>query len=118
MRLLSRRKSFNSTLVQLKEGKGADKEPSQRSFNSTLVQLKAKSFTVLEYYNALFQFYLSSIKSDFGLWDVCDPRNCFNSTLVQLKVFWIVLTSCSVICFNSTLVQLKGCSCGKYERRY
>ena len=37
------------------------------SFNSTLVQLKVKTREVIEAYRIMFQFYLSSIKSQqFG----------------------------------------------------
>ena len=55
----------------------------------------------------MFQFYLSSIKSErcfgSGL-----QIFCFNSTLVQLKVCQQVAGGVRVQRFNSTLVQLKG----------
>ena len=63
MRLLSRRKSFNSTLVQLKVWNIRYCIMVKSGFNSTLVQLKAIAFPCI------------SVVS-----------TGFNSTLVQLKV--------------------------------
>ena len=37
------KRSFNSTLVQLKGGRRGHKKGGQRSFNSTLVQLKGRN---------------------------------------------------------------------------
>ena len=56
--------SFNSTLVQLKEGADTNGDVYNNRFNSTLVQLKVPPKCLLA---------------------LLSPR--FNSTLVQLKVF-------------------------------
>ena len=76
------------------------------SFNSTLVQLKEGRHVVKLNGLTLFQFYLSSIKrgtpSEFRAVEVC-----FNSTLVQLKVVLGLGLIKRILCFNSTLVQLK-----------
>ena len=55
--------SFNSTLVQLKEDLDRVFCVRLLSFNSTLVQLKGEKFLSDLRVAGLFQFYLSSIKS-------------------------------------------------------
>ena len=80
----------------------------RKSFNSTLVQLKV--IASLKYSNLLkkFQFYLSSIKSGAGAFGLHGQNMCFNSTLVQLKVIVSFIQLSPAYCFNSTLVQLKA----------
>ncbi len=55
---------FNSTLVQLKATRATTCCLPQRSFNSTLVQLKVNIQQRRAKMLGLFQFYLSSIKSN------------------------------------------------------
>ena len=64
------RQSFNSTLVQLKVTGRTVKDGRGISFNSTLVQLKEFVFLSKYYIVQKFQFYLSSIKSDFCKRDI------------------------------------------------
>ena len=77
-----------------------------RSFNSTLVQLKDSE--VIPRYSSknLFQFYLSSIKSNQNT-TIFIIKMSFNSTLVQLKAILSSLVTFGMLSFNSTLVQLK-----------
>ena len=56
-------KSFNSTLVQLKAEKMLELQYKDGSFNSTLVQLKVSFYLFVFKVGRMFQFYLSSIKS-------------------------------------------------------
>ena len=58
--------SFNSTLVQLKDGCLLGIPFIIHRFNSTLVQLKVEKFPFLPSSMEEFQFYLSSIKSYFS----------------------------------------------------
>ena len=55
--------SFNSTLVQLKEGDSEHLHKKINRFNSTLVQLKVEQAAQFCKDHSEFQFYLSSIKS-------------------------------------------------------
>ena len=55
--------SFNSTLVQLKAEKMLELHYKDGSFNSTLVQLKVSFYLFVFKVGRMFQFYLSSIKS-------------------------------------------------------
>ena len=55
--------SFNSTLVQLKAIRCIIFNVKYKSFNSTLVQLKVSFYLFVFKVGRMFQFYLSSIKS-------------------------------------------------------
>ena len=55
----------------------------------------------------MFQFYLSSIKSDQSVFQKVVPPS-FNSTLVQLKEGGVTGATMGQSGFNSTLVQLKA----------
>ena len=57
--------SFNSTLVQLKDRRDKCNKIKIISFNSTLVQLKGVLDCLNLLFRHLFQFYLSSIKSQY-----------------------------------------------------
>ena len=76
--------SFNSTLVQLKGGTATVNRYTITGFNSTLVQLKGDDKEQLAKSLGMFQFYLSSIKSQEML-RLSFAHLRFNSTLVQLK---------------------------------
>ena len=61
----------------------------------------------------MFQFYLSSIKRHLMTQNISE-NNCFNSTLVQLKVIRFNRTQRQIKRFNSTLVQLKVTTTRRY----
>ena len=97
---------FNSTLVQLKESQTLAYTINTTEFQFYLSSIKRYSYFFSFIKQLLFQFYLSSIKSRVSPYH-SHVISCFNSTLVQLKDFYLVLYLGFWFSFNSTLVQLK-----------
>ena len=76
-------------------------------FQFYLSSIKSNNITVFCQHITEFQFYLSSIKRKAGIL-VKKLEKCFNSTLVQLKVDKMRFSAMFHVSFNSTLVQLKA----------
>ena len=55
-----------------------------------------------------FQYHTGPIKSEVLFCQRVTLTEGFNTTLVQLKVSWVVFGVLVWVCFNTTLVQLKG----------
>ena len=129
--------SFNTTLVQLKARARSGLAPSQSRFNTTLVQLKActwssgKRCQSFQYHTGpikrrtrskrstpklcRFQYHTGPIKRSTPTFHRLSA-NCFNTTLVQLKVTPSALAPPALASsFNTTLVQLKDCRNGEWN---
>ena len=76
------------------------------SFNSTLVQLKASTIKLIPSNLGVFQFYLSSIKSELPPTKCTSPSE-FQFYLSSIKRKKSIVKELKKESFNSTLVQLK-----------
>ena len=98
--------SFNSTLVQLKDGDVRNHPHRSGLFQFYLSSIKSVAHsrrTISEY---VFQFYLSSIKS-MGYTPRFIDLKTFQFYLSSIKSLTRIYLSLTLSRFNSTLVQLK-----------